>query len=120
MCVSFASDSSDAIKFKVIIIKLRMMTASDMRLHRMFIILTLSFIQGHTDLNRENNECSIISETVQAMDIKFAVKIVQLNIICSQSDDLALHSRSQLRLKVDKCLIVFLIMHNWGSIITKK
>ena len=30
----------------------------------------------HTDRNRENNKCSIISETLLAMRIKFAVKIV--------------------------------------------
>ena len=43
-------------------------------------------------------------ETVQAMPIKFAVNIVRLkvNIICSQSDDIDVHSRSQLRLKLDK------------------
>ena len=36
--------------------------------------------QGRTDLNNENNKCSIISETVQAMPIKFAVKIVRLKV----------------------------------------
>ena len=51
------------------------------------------------------------SETVQAIPITFAVKIVQLkvDIIFSQSDDLALHSKSQLRLKLDKfatCTII--------------
>ena len=67
-------------------------------IHYMLIILTLTFIQGHTDLNHENNKCSIILETVQAILITFAVKIVLLKvyIIVSQSDDLALHSRSQL------------------------
>ena len=44
------------------------------------IILTLTFIQGHTDLNRENNECLIISETVQAMPNNLAVKIVRLKV----------------------------------------
>ena len=58
------------------IIKLGTVTASDMRMHHMLIILTLTFIQGHTDLNHENNKCLIILETVQAMPIKFAVKIV--------------------------------------------
>ena len=33
-------------------------TASDMRMHHVFIIiLTLTFIQAETDLNRENNQC---------------------------------------------------------------
>ena len=49
----------------------------------------------------------ILLETVQAMPFKFAVKIVRLKVyvytIFSQSDDLALLSRSQLRLKLDKC-----------------
>ena len=93
VCVSLASDSSETLE--VIIIKLGMMTASDMRMHHMLIILPLTFIQGHTDLNHKN-KCSIISETVQAIPIKFAVKIVQPKVyrIYSQSDDLALHSMS--------------------------
>ena len=50
-------------------------------------------MQGLTDLNDDNNKCSIISETVQAMPVKFAdVKIVRLKvfIIFSQSGNLAL------------------------------
>ena len=34
----------------VIIIKLGTVTASGMRMHHMLIMLTLTFIQGHTDL----------------------------------------------------------------------
>ena len=45
-------------------------------MHHVLIILALTFIPGHTDLNHENNKCLIISETIQAMPIKFAVKIV--------------------------------------------
>ena len=47
----------------------------------------------------ENKTCSlIISSPVQAMPITFAVKIHRLAVdrIVSQSDDLDLHSRSQL------------------------
>ena len=66
-----ASDSLATIK--VIIIKVGMVTVSDMRIHQVLIILTLTFIQGHTDLNHENNKYLIILETVQAMPIKFAV-----------------------------------------------
>ena len=73
-CVSLASDFSETI---VIIIKLDKVPASDMRMHRVLIILTLTIIQGHTHLTHENNKCSIISETVQAIPIKFAVKIVR-------------------------------------------
>ena len=60
----------------VIIIKLGTVTASDMLTHHMLFILTLTLIQGHTDLNHDNNKCLIISETIQAMPIKCAVKIV--------------------------------------------
>ena len=41
------------------------------------------------------------------MLVKSAVKIVQLLF---QSDDLNLHSRSQLRLKLDKCLTCTIIV----------
>ena len=94
MSVSFASDSSQSIE--VIIIKLGMVTALDMIMHHMLIILTLTYIQGHTDLNHENNKGLVISKTVQAIAIGFAVKIVRIKvyIIFSQSNDLALHSRS--------------------------
>ena len=44
LCVSLASDSWETIE----VIKLGMVTASDMVMHRVFIILTLTFIQGHT------------------------------------------------------------------------
>ena len=43
------------------------------------ILLTLTFIQGHTDLNHENKKYLIISESTQPMPIKFAGKIVRLN-----------------------------------------
>ena len=54
---------------EVIITKLGTVTASDMGMHQLFIILTLTFIQGDTYLNHENNKCSIISETVQAHQV---------------------------------------------------
>ena len=54
MCLSLAIDSSETIE--VIIIKLGMVTAN-------------------TFLNHESNQCLIISETVEAMHIKFALKI---------------------------------------------
>ena len=46
----------------------------------MFIILTLTFIQGHTDLNHENNKWFIISETVHPMRINIVVKIIRLKV----------------------------------------
>ena len=45
ICLSLTSDSSETIE--VIIIKLGTVTTSDMRMHHMLIILTLTFIQGH-------------------------------------------------------------------------
>ena len=57
----------------------------------------LNFDHGHTGVEHENNNCSIISETVQAMPIKFVVKIDRLNVynydLC-QSDDLETCKRS--------------------------
>ena len=38
------------------------------------------FIEGHTDLNHENNKGLIISKTTQAMTIRFAVGIVRQQI----------------------------------------
>ena len=78
VCVSLASDSSDTIK--VIIVKHDMMTAFNMGMHYVLIIFTLTFIQGHTDLNHESNTCLVISGANEAMPINFAVKIVQLKV----------------------------------------
>ena len=63
-----------------IILKLGTVTVSVTRMHHMLIILTLTFIQSHTDRKHENNKCLIISETNQAMPITFAVKIVRLKV----------------------------------------
>ena len=76
--MSLASDSSETVE--VVIIKRGVVTASDMEMRHVFVILTLTFIQGHTELNLENNKCLIISETVQAIPMKFAVKIVRLKV----------------------------------------
>ena len=48
VCDCPSSDSSETIK--VIIIKFGMVTAWDMIKHHMLMILTLMFIQGHTDI----------------------------------------------------------------------
>ena len=74
LCLSLASDSSETIK--VIIIKFGTVTASDMIMHHVLIILTLTFIQGH----RYYTKYSIISKSVQAMSIMFAVKRVWLKV----------------------------------------
>ena len=49
-------------------------------MHRVLIILTLTFIQGQSDLDNEYITCLIISKTIQAMPINFAVKIVRLKV----------------------------------------
>ena len=78
VCEYLASDSLETIEV-IIIITLSTVIASDMRMHHFLIILTLTFIQRHTDnIILENNKRSIISETVHAIRITFAVKIVRL------------------------------------------
>ena len=67
MCLSLASNSSETVK--VTFIKFSTATASDMGMHHVLIILTLTFIQGQTDLNHENNKCSILSVTIKAKPI---------------------------------------------------
>ena len=51
VCVSLARDSSETME--VINIKLGMVTTSDMVMHQVLIIFTVTFIQGHTDLIHE-------------------------------------------------------------------
>ena len=57
-----------------------MVTASDMRMHHVSIILTLTFVQGHTDLNKNKIKSSIISEAFLGMLIKFAAQIVRQKV----------------------------------------
>ena len=78
VCPSIASHISET--RQAITIKFDKVTASVTRMYHVLTIFTLTFIQGHTDLNHENSKCLIISETVQAMPIKFAVKLVQLKV----------------------------------------
>ena len=79
VCASLASDSSETVN--AIIIKFGTAADSDMRMHHVLMILTLTtFIQGYLDINHDNNKYSVISENVQAMPIKFAVKIVRLKV----------------------------------------
>ena len=49
------SDSSETVQ--TIIIKLGTETASDITMHHVLIIVNLTFVQGHSDLNHENNIC---------------------------------------------------------------
>ena len=81
--MSLASDSSET--GEVIIVRFGTMTTSDMRMYHVLIKLTLTFIQGHTNLNHENNKGLIISETIQAMAMAFAVRIVRLKVYLKMS-----------------------------------
>ena len=51
------------------------------------------------------------------MPITFAVKIVELkaDLVCAHSDHLDLHSRSQLRVKLDKCFTCTVIVIYLGE-----
>ena len=83
MCLSLANDSSETVE--VIIVNLGTVTASDMMMyHVLTTLLNLTFIQ---DLNHENNKCLILSEIIQAVPIRFAVKTQGLYYYC-QSDGL--------------------------------
>ena len=77
VCVCVSVCPSKAIPRKllksVIIIKFGTVTATDMIMHHVLIISTLTFIQGHTYIILKY---SIISESSQAMPIMSAVKIV--------------------------------------------
>ena len=77
---------------EVIIVKLGTVTASDMGMHLVWFILTLTFIQGHIGQNHENTKYLTISETFQAMSIKFAVKIVQLKVYMTIASPMTLTS----------------------------
>ena len=82
VCVSACLSVASHISWtrEAIAIKFYKVTASVMAMHKVFFSFTLTFTQGHIDLNHENNKCSIISETIQAMPIKFAMNIVRLKV----------------------------------------
>ena len=71
-------------------------TAAITGMHRVLIIVTMAFIQGRKVLNHEMNITNVrlFQELhVQAMSIKFAVKIVRLKVYIlffRQFDDLDL------------------------------
>ena len=93
--MSLARDSSKTVE--VIIVKLGTATVSDMKMHLVSIILTLTFIQGHIDLNPDylrNYSSNAHQVCCEDSPIK------GLYDYC-QSDDIDLHSRSQVCLKLD-------------------
>ena len=106
VCVSLASDFTETVE--VIIVNLGVVTASDMRMHHVLLMLTLTFIQCHTDLNHEKiimfdsfRNCSGNADHVCCEDSR---PTNGLSDHC-QSEDFDLHSRSQVRLKLDNLLI---------------
>ena len=81
VCLSVTAHISET--SEAITIKFGTVTASVMIMHQVLIILTLTFIQGHTDLNHKNKKCLITSETVQLQAMpKYAMKIVLQNHKC--------------------------------------
>ena len=119
VCVSIVSDSSETIE---VITKLGMATASDMGMHHVSIILTLTFIQGHTNLNHENNNLIFFrNDSSNAHHVCCGDSPTKGLSDHRQSDDLALHSRSQLRLKRDhvlSCSIITIsrtVFESWYS-----
>ena len=75
VCVSRTSQVIPRKLLKSSFVTLGTVTASVTRMHHMLIVLTLTFTHGA--LNHENNTCLIISETIQAMPIKFPMKILR-------------------------------------------
>ena len=99
--VSLTSDSSEPAED--IIVRLGTVTVSDMGMHHMLIILTLTFIQGHTDLNHENikkiNHFRNYASNAHQLSCEDSPTTGLYDHY--QSDDLDLHSRPQVRLKLD-------------------
>ena len=90
VCLSSASHISEtntviAVKFDFVTVSVR-----ECITYQFGFILT--FTQGHTHLNNENNKfyCSIISGTIQEMPIRFAVKIVRLRVYMIVASPIAL------------------------------
>ena len=95
-----------------------MLTASDMRMHHVLIILTLTFIQGYTDLNHENNKCSIISDCSSNAHHVCCKDSPKGQYDHCQTNDLDLDSRSQQHLKLDYFLMCNISDNNYATSFT--
>ena len=67
----------------VIIIKLGTVTASDMKKHHVLIILILTSIQGHTDLNHENNNVRLFQKLDKGREIRCWLKAARQRAVAS-------------------------------------
>ena len=68
-----------------------MVTASDMWMHHVIIILTLTFIQGNTYLNHQNNKCLTIKfRNYSSNAAKLAVKTVRLKVYMTVASPITL------------------------------
>ena len=118
LCVysSFSSHISET--SEAIAIKFDTVTVSVTGMHHVLIMLTLSFITGHTYLNHGNNNCTIILETVQAMRIMLDVKIVSMKVgrqllFNAQSTILVISGRISMKVQfiglktdyIDRCVL---------------
>ena len=99
--VSLASDSSETVDFTIV--KRGTVTVSVTKMHHELSISTFTFIQGHTDLNHENNKCLTISEAIQAMAIRFAVKVVRPKVYMTTASPM---------------ILTFIQVHKWASNVT--
>ena len=97
-CVSLESDFSETIE--VIITNLG--AATDMRMNHVLIILTLTFVQVHTELNHEKNKMFDYFRNYSSNARHVCREDRPTKGLCDQcrTDDLGLHTRSQLRLKL--------------------
>ena len=83
---------------------LGMVTASDMRMHHVLIILTMTVIQGHTDLNHENNNW-LFQKLYEDSTTKGLYNLFWFRWTCLSFD-----SGSQLHLKLDTFLTCTIII----------
>ena len=82
-------------------------------MHHVLIVLNVTFIQGHTNFNHENKNCSSNPHHVRCEDSP--TKGLYNNYVLSPVN-LLFTRRSQQRLKVDKMLNLYHSSHSTESI----
>ena len=110
VCLSVTSHISET--SEAIAITFDTVTASVTRMYHVLIILTLTFIQNHTDINYENNMFDYVRNySSKSHQVYCEDSLTKgLHDHC-QFDDLELHSRPQVHLKLD----YFLTCHYLGQ-----